>query len=258
MFAIRHRGFAALITLLALLLQFMVIFRGSFDDVSEIIRVFSLSFVLTNFGVLMLREYRVFNTTEPWGMLQAYDAEKHNEQLIAPFTEMVLTHADPLMRIRLEQLREDDEDVWISLKRSGLLGLRWDEEEEKKPNDNEILRLKLMRNWIASPHFPEGFRIGIQNELSDGAKENMGPGDLEYLQALQAALAECEWNWDAINNRVCELAKEREMKLRDAFQLMYWIVLDQDYGPKLASILEEMDRKAVLDLLKLAIDELSS
>ena len=48
------------------------------------------------------------------------------------------------------------------------------------------------------------------------------------------------------------------MKLRDAFQLMYWIVLDQDYGPKLASILEEMDRKAVLDLLKLAIDELSS
>ena len=115
-----------------------------------------------------------------------------------------------------------------------------------------------MRNWIASPHFPEGFRIGIQNELSDGAKENMGPGDLEYLQALQAALAECEWNWDAINNRVCELAKEREMKLRDAFQLMYWIVLDQDYGPKLASILEEMDRKAILDLLQLAIDALSS
>ena len=86
----------------------------------------------------------------------------------------------------------------------------------------------------------------------------MGPKDLDYLQALQTALAECEWNWDAINNRVCEMAKARDMKLRDAFQLMYWIVLGQDYGPKLASILEEMDRKAVLDLLQLAIDELSS
>jgi lysyl-tRNA synthetase class I len=48
------------------------------------------------------------------------------------------------------------------------------------------------------------------------------------------------------------------MKLRDAFQLMYWIVLDQGFGPKLASILEEMDRQAVLDLLQSAIDELSS
>ena len=48
------------------------------------------------------------------------------------------------------------------------------------------------------------------------------------------------------------------MKLRDAFQLMYWIVLDQDYGPKLASILEEMEREAVLTLLQSAIDELSA
>ncbi|MDE0707820.1 MAG: hypothetical protein OSB33_02610, partial [Candidatus Poseidoniales archaeon] len=138
------------------------------------------------------------------------------------------------------------------IQRSGLI-----HENHEGPTENEILRLQLMRNWITSPHFPEGFRLRVQTELSDGAKENMDPRDVDYLLALRTALADCEWNWAPINNHVCELAKEREMKLRDAFQLMYWIVLDQGHGPKLASILEEMDRKAVLGLLQLAIDELS-
>ena len=186
----------------------------------------------------------------------------------------------------LSQLHEKDEDVWNSLNRSGLIS-----EEQlidytdgsiltgvppAEPNlseDNSInlimkshmaawsnlpLRLGMMRNWIASPHFPEPFRLRIQSGISDGAKENMDSRDIDYLQDLIEAFTDCEWNWKTINNLVCELAKGRDMKLRDAFQLMYWIVLDQDFGPKLASILEEMDRDAVLDLLQLAIDELSS
>ncbi len=150
----------------------------------------------------------------------------------------------------IAQLRADDEDVWGSLRRSGLLS--------NNPSEKEILRLNLMRNWIASPHFPEPFRLRIQSDITVGAKQNMDPRDSDYLQALAKAFADCDWNWKTINSHVCNLAKDREMKLRDAFQLMYWIVLDQDFGPKLASILEEMDRQAVLDLLQLAIDELSS
>ena len=151
------------------------------------------------------------------------------------------------------QLREIDEDVWKSIERSGLI-----HENHEGPTENEILRLKLMRNWIASPHFPDGFRLRIQATVSEGAKENMDPRDVDYLRSLASSFVDCDWSWEVINNQVCELARAREMKLRDAFQLMYWIVLDQGHGPKLASILEEMDRQSVLNLLQLAIDELSS
>jgi lysyl-tRNA synthetase class 1 len=153
----------------------------------------------------------------------------------------------------LAQLRENDEDVWGSIRRSGLI-----HELHDGPTENEILRLKLMRNWIASPHFPEPFRLRIQSEISEGAKQNMDPRDIDYLEALIEAFENCDWDWKTLNHNVCELAKGRDMKLRDAFQLMYWIVLDQGFGPKLASILEEMDRQAVLYLLQSAIDELSS
>jgi lysyl-tRNA synthetase class I len=48
------------------------------------------------------------------------------------------------------------------------------------------------------------------------------------------------------------------MKLRDMFQLMYWIVIDQSSGPTLKRLLARMEREAVLKLLESAIDELSA
>jgi lysyl-tRNA synthetase class 1 len=119
-------------------------------------------------------------------------------------------------------------------------------------------RLKTIRNWLSSPYFPEDFRLRIQTEISKGARENMDSRDGVYLSALYENLQTTDWNASDINDCVCQQAKNLEMKLRDAFQLMYWIVLDQGYGPKLASILKEMDRQAVLDLLQSAIDEFSS
>ena len=119
-------------------------------------------------------------------------------------------------------------------------------------------RLNTIRNWLSSPYFPEDFRLRIQTEISKGAKANMDLRDREYLTALHASFETINWNSYDINDCVCQQAKDRGMKLRDAFQLMYWIVLDQGFGPKLASILGEMDRKAVLSLLQSAIDELSA
>ena len=119
-------------------------------------------------------------------------------------------------------------------------------------------RLNTIRNWLSSPHFPEDFRLRIQTEISKGARSNMDLRDREYLAALYANLETTNWNSHDINDCVCQQAKDQDMKLRDAFQLMYWIVLDQGFGPKLASILGEMEREAVLSLLQSAINELSA
>ena len=119
-------------------------------------------------------------------------------------------------------------------------------------------RLKTIRNWLASPHFPEDFRLRIQTEISGGALQNLDSRDLEYLEALHLSLQSIEWDNYHINDSVCEQAKIRQIGLRDAFQMLYWIVLDQNFGPKLANVLAEMSRNDVLNLLQSAIDELSS
>ncbi|MBC28990.1 MAG: lysine--tRNA ligase [Euryarchaeota archaeon] len=119
-------------------------------------------------------------------------------------------------------------------------------------------RLKTIRNWLESPHFPEDFRLRIQTEISSGAIQNIDSRDLEYLEALHRTLQTIDWDSHHINDCICEQAKIRQIVLRDAFQLLYWIVLDQNFGPKLANILAEMSRNDVLNLLQTAIDELSS
>ena len=110
-----------------------------------------------------------------------------------------------------------------------------------------------MRAWISSPHFPEAFRLQIQTEIGENAKENIDTRDVDYLDAVHTGLSECEWEAQEINGVICNEAKNRDISLRDAFQTLYWIVLNQDYGPKLASILAEIERGTVLDLLKMAI-----
>ena len=146
----------------------------------------------------------------------------------------------------LAQIRSDDANVWTSLQRSGLI--------EDEPTGDLPRRLELMRSWISSPHFPEAFRLRIQTEIGQGAKENIDERDGDYLMALLEGLSECEWASHEINAIICNEAKDRGISLRDAFQTLYWIVLNQDFGPKLASILEEMERESVLILLQMAID----
>jgi lysyl-tRNA synthetase class I len=135
--------------------------------------------------------------------------------------------------------------VWNSLRRSGLI--------YGEPSDGLTRRLELMRSWISSEHFPEEFRLRIQTEIGQEAKENIDERDTEYLKAIFSGLSECPWEPEEINATICNEARNRDIPLRDAFQTLYWIVLNQDYGPKLASVLSEIERETVLNLLEMAI-----
>ncbi|MCS5536198.1 MAG: hypothetical protein NZ802_10125, partial [Candidatus Poseidoniales archaeon] len=59
------------------------------------------------------------------------------------------------------------------------------------------------------------------------------------------------------NNAICELATEHEIGLRQAFIYLYWIFLDQHYGPKMASLLVELPRIDVISLLGTVVVALS-
>ena len=146
----------------------------------------------------------------------------------------------------LAQIRSDDANVWTSLQRSGLI--------DGEPTGDLPRRLELMRTWILSPHFPEAFRLSIQTEIGEETKENIDERDGDYLMALCEGLSECEWASHEINAIICNEAKDRGISLRDAFQTLYWIFLNQGYGPKLANILAETERDYALNMLQMAID----
>ena len=148
----------------------------------------------------------------------------------------------------LAQIRSNDVDVWESLQKSGLL--------DKQPSKSLKDRLRRMRNWITSEHFPEENKIIIQTELSDEARKSFNQGDLEYLNELRDAYTNCEWNASEINNKICNLAREQGMALRNAFVILYQIHLGRPHGPRLAAVLAEIPRNDAIDALNRAINSL--
>ena len=148
----------------------------------------------------------------------------------------------------LAQIRSQDNDVWESLKNSGLL--------KSEPSKSLKDKLRRMRNWISSEHFPEEYKIEIQNKLTKEAKESFNKGDLEYLSQLRDAYQNCDWENSEINDKICNLAREHGMQIRSAFVILYQIHLGRPHGPRLAAVLAEIPRETAIDALDRAINSL--
>jgi lysyl-tRNA synthetase class 1 len=142
----------------------------------------------------------------------------------------------------LAQIKNEDTDVWVSLRKSGHI--------TKKPTFALEERLIRMRNWINGPHFPEDSKIQIQKEVTEDAVENLTQEQVNFLTVLKNRLEKCEWKDSIINNEIREVAKAVEIEIKEAFVAIYWLLINKNNGPKIVSIISELERSEVVDLFR--------
>tara|TARA_B100001109_G_C18778465_1_gene434236 strand:- start:392 stop:1021 length:630 start_codon:yes stop_codon:yes gene_type:complete len=142
----------------------------------------------------------------------------------------------------LAQIKSEDSEVWESLRKSGHL--------EKSPTTALEERLERMRSWINGPHFPEDSKIEIQKVISEKAKQNITEEQKNFLIKLKNRLEKCEWDDNSINNQIRNTAKEVEITIKDAFVAIYWLLIDKNNGPRIVSIISELERIEVVDLFE--------
>ena len=153
----------------------------------------------------------------------------------------------------LAQIRSNDESVWESMRMYGMI--------DGEPSENLVLRLHRMRKWIASEHFPEGYRIAIQTSITDDAKQailirkdiTMDTRIRDYYAALVETYETCKWEYQTLQDAICDYAREYGLDLSEAFKMLYLVHLGQDYGPKLATLLPEIPREHAISALRDAI-----
>jgi len=141
----------------------------------------------------------------------------------------------------LAQIKSSDEGVWASLRKSGHL--------DGEVGDALTGRLRRMRNWIDGAHFPEAARVVIQSEIGDDARANLTDEHGAFLSSLSGALSECDWDEVSIGACIKRVASEVGIGNRDAYIALYWVLLGRDYGPRIASLLAEMDRSELVESL---------
>jgi lysyl-tRNA synthetase class 1 len=141
----------------------------------------------------------------------------------------------------LAQIKSSDEDIWTSLRKSGHL--------DGEPSEALTGRLRRMRNWVDGPHFPDDARVEIRSTVSEEARANLTDEQVGFLSALTDALPDCEWSAQAIGECIRRMAKEVDIGGRESYVALYWVIIGRSYGPTVAPLMAEMDRKKLLEMI---------
>ena len=147
----------------------------------------------------------------------------------------------------LAQTKTDDVQVWQSLSM----------DENNPPSSVLIDRLKKMRTWINSPHFPDEMRIKIIDEVPSELLGELSDDDGLVLANLTRMLNDCKWDVDAIATCIVESAKTIEKSPRIAYTVAYTCLMGTKKGPKLAPIIAELDKPKVIRQFERCLDYLN-
>ena len=141
----------------------------------------------------------------------------------------------------LAQIRSNDDDVWAMIPNQGVDRTEFN------------ARLKRMRHWIDSHHFPDEMRVGIREEPNAERLAELTEEEEKLRQALIRNFEgsqESGWNEANLSANVPDAAREVEVPLREAYRLTYELLLGVDVAPKLAPLLAAMEPDRVLRLMR--------
>ena len=141
----------------------------------------------------------------------------------------------------LAQTKSNDGDVWNSI------GI-----EEPIPQ-SMVDRLQRMRTWIDSRHFPDELRIAILTDPDTKAVALLDEDNLKLLPKLIDAFRTCEWDAEAIQTCISSTSKGLDMSPRHAYRALYLCIMGAERGPRLPTILAELNRDSIVALLNACI-----
>ena len=142
----------------------------------------------------------------------------------------------------LTQIKNTDEGVWDSLRKSGHV--------TGEPSESLVGRLSKMRNWIGGDHFPEDGRIRILTEARDEIREEISEKGVDLLGELSSTMGDCEWNYEAIEKCIREAFEKIDIPSRDGYIALYLALLGRQFGPRAATIIGEMEREDFVSLAR--------
>ncbi|MEC9137637.1 MAG: hypothetical protein VYE10_03650, partial [Candidatus Thermoplasmatota archaeon] len=144
----------------------------------------------------------------------------------------------------LAQIRSADHEIWSSLSRSGHI--------KGEPDGALRTRLKKMRNWIESDHFPEDHRVRISTRVPEKLLGEMSDLQVEFLRSLATSLTTSEWSDPSIGSAIVATMDESEASRRECYTAIYLALIGQERGPKISTLIAECDRNSIVNLFSLS------
>ena len=162
-----------------------------------------------------------------------------DEQDVASSTSISFRHM-----ALLAQIKPKDEDVWTSLRDSGSL---------TEPTPQLKDRLKRMRLGLLLNTFQRHAGEHLHG-TGQGAIQALTEEQRLVLLHLNQTLLEADWTTDGITAAFKAAGEAAEVGMRDVYRACYALFMATERGPRLAPILSNCERVAILELTQAAIN----
>jgi lysyl-tRNA synthetase class 1 len=143
--------------------------------------------------------------------------------------------------VSMVQIKPDFQGIQEMLKRTEHLETLGDEDEAHLRQ-----RIECVGYWLDN-FAPDNVKFSIAKEIPDITLEEE---QRKYLAALTEELIQGDWNADTIHNAIYELAKSQNLKPKAAFQTLYRVILNQNFGPRLGYFLSTLDKNWVVGRIR--------
>jgi lysyl-tRNA synthetase class 1 len=119
-------------------------------------------------------------------------------------------------------------------------------------HDYKILSMMLDKaSYWVNKYAPSKLKIKVNTELPEGIKSKFSEAEIEFIKSVYNAIK----NWDekdtiSLEAKIYQIIKEKGITSQAAFKMLYQIILGQDSGPKLVSLIQAVGKQEVSNLIE--------
>jgi len=139
--------------------------------------------------------------------------------------------------VSVVQIKDDLEGILDILKRTEHFEVLGNMDEKHLRQ-----RIECVKFWLDN-FAPDNVKFSISKEPP---KITLDADHKKYLKELSTRLDHGEWTPDVIHNTIYDLAQGQGIKPKNAFQLIYHVILNQKHGPRLGYFLSTLDKEFVV------------
>ncbi len=144
--------------------------------------------------------------------------------------------------VNLVQMTEDFDGVLAILKRTGYL-------EGATEKDIEAIRRRAesAKYWLNGGYADEKYRFSVAKEMP---AVDLSADEKAFLADLAGKLEGVDWTSDAISENISAASSASPIGNKNAFKVLYRILIQKERGPRIANFLASMDKDFVVGRFK--------
>jgi len=125
---------------------------------------------------------------------------------------------------------------------------------KRYPTSDQMEQIRIVMErakYYIEKYAPENLKIKVLDKLPEDIVESINPEEREYLAKLADRISSRRFTPKELEAEILEIAREKGIDVKRAFQVIYKVLMGKDSGPRLAPFMLSLNEEFIVKRLKL-------